>query len=73
MTELRELSNKWAAISLNEPGERTHVIPLNDLQDHILSKRCWCQPYEDEDCEGAWVHSSADGRELYEAGLLKAS
>ncbi len=67
------ISNRWAYIehkSLNEVG---HVFPLNDLNDHILSIKCWCCPEEDEDSVGVWVHNSADGREKYETGELKRS
>ena len=67
------ISNKWAAIGTQAPGESVHVIPINDIQNHILSQECWCQPYEDPDCDGVWIHTSADGRELYEAGVLKVS
>lgn len=73
MTEVRELSNAWAAIPTDTVGEWGHVIPLNDLQDHILSPRCWCSPHEDDDCEGVWIHNSADARELYDSGALKVS
>lgn len=46
-----------------------HVIPLNDLRDHIESQKCWCNPEFDED--GICIHHSMDQREKYETGELK--
>lgn len=45
-----------------------HVYPVNDLKEHEISDRCWCDP---ELIEGVWVHNSADGREHYENGDRK--
>lgn len=48
-----------------------HVIPLDDLRDHVASSDCWCKPFEDPDPEapaGLWAHNSMDRRELLEEG-----
>jgi hypothetical protein len=42
-----------------------HVVPVNDLREHIANTDCWCKPYEDD---GVWVHHSMDRREEYEEG-----
>lgn len=45
-----------------------HLVPCGDLRLHQLDPRCWCNPTEDDECPGFYVHNSADGRELYETG-----
>lgn len=42
-----------------------HVVPVNDLRDHITSSDCWCGPEYDE---GVYIHKSMDGRECFENG-----
>lgn len=46
-----------------------HVIPSDDVKEHISSVKCWCNPVPDEteDCENLWIHRSMDGRELRES------
>jgi hypothetical protein len=61
-------SNKWAYIPSGNRAGQSHVMPLNDLQDHILSPKCWCCPVEDPHVFDMWNHTSADGREKYENG-----
>ena len=48
--------------------EAIHVIPLNDLREHVASANCWCKPTEDDGWPGVWVHHSMDRREEYEEG-----
>lgn len=48
--------------------EALHVVPVNDLREHVDSKECWCRPTEDEECPDLWVHHSMDRREEYEEG-----
>ena len=44
-----------------------HVLPLDDLREHITDANCWCDPTQDIDGdESLYVHHSADGREKYE-------
>ena len=44
-----------------------HVIPLNDLKEHILNEFCDCNPiFED----GVWIHNSFDKREFVEKLFL---
>lgn len=42
-----------------------HVVPLNDLREHVTNGSCWCRPTLDE---GVWLHHSMDGREAFETG-----
>lgn len=45
----------------------THVVPTNDLREHITDGECWCNPeYDDIDC--IVIHNSMDEREAYEEG-----
>ncbi len=46
--------------------EVLHVVPLNDLREHVSSKDCWCKPTEDDQVDDVWVHHSMDKREEYE-------
>ena len=43
----------------------THVIPVNDLRDHVESADCWCHPEVDDLIV---IHNSMDERESYEEG-----
>lgn len=51
-----------------------HVVPVNDLREHVTNSSCWCQPVEDGDCDHlpyrVWIHNSLDRREEYEQGRL---
>ena len=59
-TRTTRTSSGWAVIA-----ER-HVVPVDDIRDHITDVTCWCQPSEDKDHRHLWVHQSADGRERRE-------
>ena len=59
IAKLREIMNDW------EVTRDAHVIPRDDLKDHINDLACWCAPTEDD---GAIVHHSLDQRETYEQG-----
>ena len=61
-TEMKKArtSSGWAVIS------EKHVVPVDDIRDHITDVTCWCQPSEDRDHRHLWVHQSADGRERRE-------
>lgn len=50
---------------------RLHVVPQNDLREHVVDpvRVCWCDPTEHDD--DVIVHNSMDRRELYERGELK--
>ena len=52
--------------------EVIHVVPLNDLKDHVASTECWCKPTEDVEWPDVWVHHSMDRREEYEEGREKS-
>ena len=45
-----------------------HVLPVNDLREHVESEDCWCHPRIERVGDDGWlvVHNSADGRELVE-------
>lgn len=44
-----------------------HVLPVNDLREHVESEACWCAPSVERVGQGTLVtHNSMDGRELVE-------
>lgn len=44
-----------------------HIVPVKDLQEHRLSRICWCEPaVKPENLAVLVVHNAADGRELVE-------
>lgn len=45
-----------------------HVLPTNDLREHVKSKDCWCKPSADDEEPFVWIHNSLDRREEYEQG-----
>jgi hypothetical protein len=46
-----------------------HVLPVNDLREHVEGTLCWCRPrVEEEDGGTVVIHNSMDGRELIERG-----
>lgn len=45
-----------------------HVVPINDLREHVLSMQCWCKPERDEEAPGVIAHNSLDQREAVERG-----
>ncbi len=48
-----------------------HVVPIDDLREHIEDNdRCWCRPRVEDDGM-VIVHNSMDGREKYETGERK--
>lgn len=48
-----------------------HVVPLNDLREHVARIDCWCHPTPDEEEPFVIIHHSLDQREKYESGELK--
>lgn len=42
-----------------------HVIPLDDLKEHVVSEHCWCEPEVDLDHEDdlIFTHNALDGRD----------
>jgi hypothetical protein len=57
---------QWVAEE--ECDDNAHIIPLDDLYPHKLSKDCWCHPQEDDEHPELLVHQAADGRLDYEEG-----
>lgn len=50
-----------------------HVIPLNDLREHVANPGCWCRPTQCDDQPLVWLHHSMDGREAFEEGRRRVS
>jgi len=46
--------------------KKMHVVPVNDLREHITDEKCWCNPNVNDDL--VVVHNSMDQRETYEEG-----
>lgn len=42
-----------------------NVMPINDLKEHIESKKCWCNPTIQENGH-LIIHNSLDRRETFE-------
>lgn len=63
----------WAAAMVYEDdgGYHAHIIPIDDLREHELHADCWCNPDEDDDEYGIWVHHALDRREEYETDGMK--
>lgn len=61
----------WAVSAPDERGE-FHVVPINDLEEH-MDQDCKCCPVRDAECSNLWMHNSFDKRELYETGQKKLS
>lgn len=53
--------------------EETHIIPVDDLREHVESAACWCRPRQDSECLDLFIHNSMDGREAFEMGERKPS
>lgn len=51
--------------------DNLHVIPIDDLREHISSADCWCKPAQDQSIDNIYIHNSMDGREQYETGERK--
>ena len=61
-----------ASLTMPSKDGHFHVVPINDLKDHMLTADCWCMPERDDEYPEVFVHNSADGREhTYEKGKLQ--
>lgn len=70
--DISEMTSGWAVIE-ERGGLFRHVVPINDLHDHLVDGEfeCWCHPKIEDG--GVIVHNSADKRELYERGEQKVA
>ena len=61
-------------MDINNKGrnDALHVMPNNDLRDHIDAPHCWCKPEFDADFN-IYIHKSMDRREDFEEGKRKLS
>jgi len=63
----------WGTFEHNEDDEdyAYHVVPLDDDQEHQLSRECECRPRAKavDDLSTIIVHNSFDGREAYEEAM----
>lgn len=48
-----------------------HVVPLNDLREHVARIDCWCHPTPEDDEPRVILHHALDQREKYESGELR--
>lgn len=60
----------WELTATDEETNTRHVVPLDDLRPHELTKFCWCAPdfLEGTLLPSVIVHNALDQRELYERG-----
>jgi hypothetical protein len=61
----------WA-ISLPDERGNIHIVPVNDLKEH-LDDECDCHPRQDNEHPELWIHNSFDGREVFERDERKPS
>lgn len=47
-----------------------HVVPVDDLREHLCDLACWCKPRTEDGGVDTYVvvHNSMDRREEYEEG-----
>lgn len=66
------MSSRSRTEPIEPPRDTFHVVPTNDLRQHVIDDEgsCWCEPEYDEE-ENLYVHTSADGREAFEMGTRK--
>ena len=63
----------WLTIvGKSKDGAVIHVVPEDDIYEHILDGECWCSPAVDVE-HMVITHNSADGREDFETGRRKPS
>lgn len=55
-------------MTTRDSAKEIHVMPMNDLREHVDSRDCWCKPTPDGDEPLVIVHHSMDRREEYEEG-----
>lgn len=61
--DYKQTENRKCNNCLHE-WEIYHVLPINDLKEHIESYRCSCEPTVENEGENMLViHNSFDGRE----------
>jgi len=65
MSDMGSRHGSLLAPSLPSTQEKYHVVPIDDLREHIIDESCWCHPHEDD---GTIIHNSMDLREKYEMG-----
>ena len=59
---------KWGGY---QEGRYIHIVPIDDLVEHVLDPECWCNPTPEEDQPRMIVHHSMDRREhTVEKGML---
>jgi len=63
----------WVSAMVFEPDDEQHfhIVPVYDLRDHAADPDCWCNPTEDGEDPGIWVHHAMDKRDEYERGRMK--
>lgn len=47
-----------------------HIVPVDDIYEHVLLPSCWCDPTIDEE-DFIATHNSADRREQFETNQRK--
>jgi hypothetical protein len=60
------------AVGYKNSERLIHVVPLNDLREHVPQTDCWCNPTPDMEEPSVILHHSLDQREKYESGELRA-
>lgn len=69
----RDPRDRWELVVAGAADGNRHVLPLNDLREHVEQRSCWCEPRSETIRVGAGLrtailvtHNALDGRELVE-------
>ena len=52
----------WEVFEPEHRDEYIHVVPANDLEEHLYHVACPCNPIRDAECLDLYVHNAFDGR-----------
>jgi hypothetical protein len=59
---------RWEALVNGAHDGNRHVLPIDDLREHVENRDCWCKPVlsRTDDNRILVTHNALDGRELVE-------
>lgn len=59
---------RWELIASGGHDGNRHVLPIDDLREHVEQRTCWCEPVLERAKDGVLIvtHNALDGRELVE-------
>lgn len=59
---------RWQLITAGGHDGNRHILPIDDLREHVEQRSCWCGPELSRLADGVILvtHNALDGRELVE-------